>query len=58
MVTYRVNENGHLIPVSEKIGERCPEWGYREDGDRFIFYCLTNPSLEKVYRRDEVIILE
>lgn len=58
MVRYRLNMNGHLVSVSEAMGDECSEWEEKQVGDKYVFTCVTNPSLERVYTRDEVVILE
>ncbi|MEM0142409.1 MAG: hypothetical protein QXL94_00440 [Candidatus Parvarchaeum sp.] len=58
MASYRINANGHLIPVSKSMGDECEEWISRQDGNKYIFTCKSNPSLEKVYSADEVDIFE
>lgn len=53
MVRYRITLNGHYIPIQEM--PKCDEWVERQRGDKFVFTCKSNPSIEKVLDKSEVI---
>lgn len=57
MIYYRVNENGHLITVSEE-SVTCADWNEKYIGNRYVYTCATNPAIEKVYMPDEVVTFE